>query len=181
MEVLGLIPARFGSSEIKMKNIRHLEGKPLIYFSIIEALKAREIKRIVLSTDSKIFQKIGTKYGAEAPFLRPNELATNEAGLFPVIMHCLNFLKENDNYFPDAVFLLRPTSPFRKAMQIDEAINLLKCKNADSVISMAPVKQHPHFMFRHNDNEKLEEYIKIEYKPEINNHWTLLPSSPHII
>ena len=166
MKVLGLIPARIGSSEVKKKNLRSLCGKPLVCYSIIEALKSKELHRVVLSTDSEAIQRIGIKYGVEAPFLRPRNLATNETLALPVITHCLEFLSENEGYHPDAVLYMQPTSPFRTTRHIGESINLLKNSRADSVISVVPVKQHPYFMFKHGGDSSLTEFVVMENKPQ---------------
>ena len=165
MEVLGLIPARIGSSEVKKKNIRSIYGKPLIFYSIAEACRSKKLQRVILSTDSEEIRMIGKELGAETPFLRPGHLATNEASLFPVIIHCLEFLKEKD-YCPDAVFLLRPTSPLRTAEHIDEAISLLGDNNVDSVVSIEPVKQHPYCMYIRHRNNYFVEYDAAKNKPE---------------
>ncbi len=166
MVVLGLIPARIGSSEVKKKNIRPLCGKPLIYYTIIEACRSKKLQKVVLSTDSEEIRTLGKELGIEAPFLRPAALSGDVASLFDVVIHCLEVLAEHDNYHPDAVFLLRPTSPFRTAEQIDEAIAMLEREVVDSITAMEPVKQHPYFMFRRDFEGRWAEYDKTEHKPE---------------
>ena len=165
MIVLGLIPARGGSSQVKGKNKRLLAGRPLISYTIEEALKSTRLNRVILSTDSEEIRKIGLQEGVEAPFLRPKKLATNETLSLPVIIHCLRYLKKN-NYEPDAVLYMQPTSPFRTAKHIDESIDLFEKNNVDSVTSMAPVIQHPLFMYRKVDDGTLVEYINMDKKPE---------------
>ena len=166
MAAIGIIPARIGSSEVKKKNIRPLCGKPLMYYSIIEARRSKKLQRVILSTDSEEIRTIGKELGIEAPFLRPAVLSGDVASLFDVVIHCLEVLAEHDNYHPDAVFLLRPTSPFRTAEQIDEAIAMLEWKGVDSITAMEQVKQHPYFMFRRDSGGRLVEYDKTENKPE---------------
>ena len=176
MIVLGLIPARAGSSQVKGKNKRLLAGRPLISYTIEEALKSTRLNRIILSTDSEEIRKIGLQEGVEAPFLRPKKLATNETLSLPVIIHCLRYLEKN-NYEPDAVLYMQPTSPFRTAKHIDESIELLGENNVDSVISMAPVTEHPFFMYKINDKSMPVELIELEKKPErrqdLPNYWIM--------
>ena len=112
IKTLGIIPARSGSSEVKGKNKRPLAGRPLVTYTINEALRSNFLDRVILSTDAEEIRNIGINAGVEAPFLRPSSLATNETLSLPVIMHCLRYLK-NKNYEPDAVLYLQPTSPFR--------------------------------------------------------------------
>ena len=151
--ILGIIPARGGSKGIKNKNIKLLCGKPLIYYTIIEAKKSKFIKRIVVSTDSPKISGIACKYGAEVPFLRPKELAKDFVTDLPVFKHCLKWLEKNEGYRPDIVVQLRPTAPLRKAQHIDKAIKLLlKSKGADSVRSVTKVGQHPFKMWRIENN-----------------------------
>ena len=165
MQILGIIPARSGSKGIKNKNIRLLNNKPLLYYAI-EGSKNSLLDRVILSTNSKEIMEIANNFGVETPFLRPDALATDLSSSFDVIIHCLKFLEKKENYFPDAVFLLRPTSPFRTAKQIDEAIYLIENRNVDSVSAMGSVKQHPFFMFYNNSDGKMVEYDNTENKPE---------------
>ena len=165
MKVIGIVPARAGSTAVKNKNIRLLNNQPLLSYAINTGLNS-SLDRVILSTDSPEYQEIGKKYNAETPFLRPKKFSTTTASSFDVIIHCLDFLKAEENYQPDAVFLLRPTSPFRTANQIDEAIQLLESENVDSVSAMTTVNQHPYFMFQYDSNGKLFEYDQTENKPE---------------
>lgn len=142
--VLSIIPARGGSKGIPHKNKKDLCGLPLIAYSIIEASRSKYINRIVVSTDDNEIAAIAKEYGAEVPFIRPSWLADDYVKDLPVILHALEFLEKSENYKPEIIVLLRPTSPLRKATQIDEAISLLlKNEDADSVRSVTPAKQHP--------------------------------------
>ena len=165
MNVIGIVPARAGSTKVKNKNIRLLNNQPLLSYAINAGLSS-SLDRVILSTDSPEYQEIGKKYNAETPFLRPQNLSTATASSFDPIIHCLDFLKAEENYQSDAVFLLRPTSPFRTANQIDEAIHLLESENVDSVSAMSSVKQHPYFMFQYHSSGKLIEYDQTVNKPE---------------
>jgi len=102
-QVLAIIPARGGSKKIPKKNIKLLAGKPLIAYTIEESKKSKYISRIILSTDNEEIAIIGKKLGAEVPFLRPSELAEDNVTDLPVFQHCLNWLRENENYIPDII------------------------------------------------------------------------------
>jgi N-acylneuraminate cytidylyltransferase len=158
-EILAIIPARGGSKTIPRKNIKPILGKPLIAYTIEESKKSRYINRIILSTDDEEIAILGKKLGAEVPFLRPSELAEDHVPDLPVFQHCLNWLKENDNYKPDIVVHLRPTAPLRKSHHIEAGIELLlKSPGADSVRSVTSVGQHPLKMWK-IENSRLIPFI----------------------
>jgi len=143
--VLGLIPARSGSVDVPGKNIRPLAGSPLIVYTIKAALGSH-LDRTVVSTDSEIFAAVAAEAGAERPFLRPARLATSETLAIEIVRHALDFFAREENWRPEAVFYLQPTSPFRTSADIDRALDLLNaCKEADSVVSIAPMRDHPSF------------------------------------
>ena len=161
---LGIIPARIGSTQVKRKNLRSLLGIPLIAYTI-EAAKESNLERVIVSTDSPEIASIARRYGAEVPFLRPKELSSNNAKAMGVVRHCLSWLEENENWKPEAVAYLQPTSPMREAHHIDSGISLLDPK-ITSVISVVEVEQHPFYMFKPNKDNKLIEYVELENKPE---------------
>lgn len=147
-KILALIPARSGSKGVPGKNIRLLAGKPLIAHSIAAALDSKYIDRVIVSTDGEEIAAVAKKYGAEVPFLRPPELAGDRTLDFPVFEHCLNWLRENENYVPDLIVHLRPTGPVRDVKQIDEAIELLaRHPEADSVRSVNEPAKTPYKMW----------------------------------
>jgi len=153
VEMLAIIPARGGSKTIPRKNIKLILGKPLITYTIEESKKSKHINRIILSTDNEEIARIGKKLGAEVPFLRPSELAEDHITDLPVFQHCLNWLKENDNYKPDIVVHLRPTAPLRKVYHINRGVELLlNSPEADSVRSVTAVGQHPLKMWKIENN-----------------------------
>ena len=135
-----VIPARSGSKGLTNKNIRILNGIPLIGHTINFAKKLKP-KKIFVSTDSEEIAKVAREYGAEVPFIRPGDLATDKAKAIPVIQHALEFLAEQGEDY-DAVMMLQPTTPFRRTVDIDEAITTLKETGADSVISVVDVQGH---------------------------------------
>ena len=151
MKILGIIPARGGSKGIPQKSIRKIGGKPLIQYSI-EAAKKSKINKIIVSTDDQKIAKIAKKLDIEIPFLRPKEFSKSSATTISVITHTLRFLKENQNYEPDIIVLLQPTSPLRTATMIDKSIFLLKKQKASSVITVSEIKTHPFSAFTYNKN-----------------------------
>jgi N-acylneuraminate cytidylyltransferase len=141
MNILGLITARSGSKGLPGKNIRPLNGHPLIAYSILASLKSNTINRTIVSTDDKLIKDIATDYGAEVPVFRPKKFATDNSTDLEAFCHMLTWLKSNENYVPDFVVHLRPTSPLRTLSHIDEAITKLVKSNYDSlrIVTDAPV------------------------------------------
>lgn len=138
MKTLGLIPARGGSKSIPHKNIAPLGGRPLLAYTCEAALGSR-LDRVLLNTDDPEIAAAGQAYGVEVPFLRPAELAQDDTPILPVIQHTLHWLREQEGFIPDAVALLQPTSPLRRAEDIDAALELLASSQADTVVSMVEV------------------------------------------
>jgi CMP-N,N'-diacetyllegionaminic acid synthase len=143
--ILGLVPARAGSVGVRGKNVRPLGGRPLIVHTI-EAARGSRLDRVVISTDSEQIAAIGAAAGAERPFLRPAELASGTALAIAVVRHALEHFRGSENWLPDAVFYLQPTSPFRSSADIDTALDLFEAAaTADSVMSVSLVNEHPAF------------------------------------
>jgi len=157
LKILAIIPARSGSKGVKDKNIRLLADKPLIAYSIGAALQSKLISKTIVSTDSPEYAEVAKKYGAEVPFLRPDYLATDTASSIDVVIHVLEFLSSNNMHF-DAVCILQPTSPFRKAGFIDKAIEQFINSKADALISVLPVphEYNPHWTFEPNEDNLLK-------------------------
>jgi len=147
LKILGIIPARGGSKGIPCKNIKKLAGKPLIEYTISNALKSKKIDKVLVSTDSKKIANISKKLGAQVPFLRPNELSNDTSKTIDVVKHALKFLHERESYIPEIVVILQPTSPFRSSRLIDKSVTLLMNSNSSSVISVSKVKTHPYSSF----------------------------------
>lgn len=143
MEVLVIIPARGGSKSIPHKNIKPLNGKPLIYYTIDTARSITGDENICVSTDDDEIIEIVEKYGLKVPFKRPDELATDTAGTYEVILHALDFYEAQGKNF-DAVLLLQNTSPFRKAEQVKEALDLFN-KEVDMVVSVKECVANPYY------------------------------------
>tara|TARA_Y100001936_G_C16035085_1_gene648047 strand:- start:780 stop:1445 length:666 start_codon:yes stop_codon:yes gene_type:complete len=147
-----MIPARSGSS-IKNKNIKNYKQKPLIFHSIDVALKSKFINKILISTDSKRYKSIiEKKYGKkiEVPFLRPKKISGANATDYQWVRHALKFLSKNQNYTPQMIVHLRPTTPNRDVKILDNAIKLFikKYKDCSSLRSANKFSQPPHKMFK---------------------------------
>ena len=142
MNILGIIPARGGSKGVIGKNQKKLSGKPLIQYTIEAALKSN-LSEVIVSTDDKNIASISVNLGADVPFIRPSEFASDNAESIDVAIHALEFMQEKKNKNYDAVMLLQPTTPFRRFEDINNAIDLLINSNdADSVISVVDVEGH---------------------------------------
>ena len=142
-KILAIIPARSGSQGIKNKNIKILKNKPLLYFTVKASKNSKYLDRIVLSTDSNMIAKIGIKLGIEVPFIRPKKLAKNQTPMIPVIKNVLEKLQKIENYVPDIIIILQPTSPLRNSNHIDEAIEMFLKNKPDSLVSVSEI---PHTM-----------------------------------
>lgn len=148
IRVLGLIPARGGSKGVPGKNTKLLAGKPLLAYTAAAALAAQHLSRVVLSTDDEQIAAVGRACGIEVPFLRPAELAQDHSPTLPVVQHALRTLEAAGEQF-DAVCLLQPTNPLRRAVDIDACITLFEREQADSVVTVLPVpaEYNPHWVY----------------------------------
>jgi N-acylneuraminate cytidylyltransferase len=147
-EVLAVIPARGGSKGIPRKNIKDFAGFPLMVYSIAAAKQSNLVTRVIVSTDDEEIAEIARQWGAETPFLRPEEFARDNTLDLPVMQHCLAWLSENEGYHPDIVLWLRPTSPIRPRRCLDDAIQtLLDHPDADSIRGVIPAAQNPFKMW----------------------------------
>ncbi|MBE0687706.1 MAG: N-acylneuraminate cytidylyltransferase, partial [Anaerolineaceae bacterium] len=138
-----------GSKGIPRKNIKNFSGYPLIAYSIQAALNSKYVTRTIVSTDDEEIAGVARTYGAEVPFLRPSEFAQDTTLDFPVFDNLLKTLHETENYYPDLVIQLRPTSPIRPVNLVDEAIEIMLSDPAlDSVRGVVPSGQNPYKMWR---------------------------------
>lgn len=142
MKTLGVITARGGSKGVPGKNLKPLAGKPLLAYTIEAAQRAGVFDRLILSTDDQLIATFARSQGCEVPFLRPSELAQDETPHLPVLQHAVSWLAEHQSYRPDAVVILQPTSPLRRAEHIREAIDLLAARDVDSVLTVSRVPAH---------------------------------------
>ena len=148
-EVLAIIPARGGSKGLPRKNVRLFAGHPLIAYSIAAGLQAETVTRTLVTTDDDEIASVARQYGAEVPFIRPAEFAQDNTLDLPVFQHALTWLAEHEDYHPDVVVQLRPTSPVRPIHLVDEAVRMLLADpGASSVRGVVPAGQNPHKMWR---------------------------------
>jgi len=162
MNVLGVIPARGGSKRFPGKNIKDLLGKPLIAYTIEAALGSTKIDRLIVSTDDEKTALISEEYGAEVPFIRPKELSEDYTPDLPVFLHALEKLNEIDQYNPDIVVNLRPTSPFKTSTIVDNVINSFTDEKVDIVRTMTLSEgvHHPYWMYKLSNNGIASPLIK---------------------
>lgn len=140
--MLAIIPARGGSKGLPGKNKKQLQGKPLIAYTIEQALNAKNISKIIVSTDDDEIAKIALQYGAEVPFMRPKYLASDTALSVDNYIYTIERLKGEYRINIEEFIVLQPTSPLRTSEDIDNAINLFFEKKADSVVSYTE-EHHP--------------------------------------
>ncbi len=143
MNILIVIPARGGSKGIPYKNVKELNGRPLIYYTIDIARQITSDDNIYVSTDNDNIIKVVEKYGLSIPFKRPEELATDCAGASDVVLHALSFY-ESINRKVDVIILLQPTSPFRRELDVKEMIKLYN-PSIDMVVSVKEAVSNPYY------------------------------------
>jgi CMP-N-acetylneuraminic acid synthetase len=176
MNILALIPARGGSKSIPRKNIRPFAGHPLIAYSIAAGLAADTVTRVVVSTDDEQIAAISRSYGAETPFLRPDEYALDATPDLPVFQHALEWLAEHEGYRPEIVVQLRPTSPFRRVAHIDRAVQLLlERPEADSVRTVCVPFQNPFKMWRIQPDGLMQPLMDSQFTEPYNMPRQTLP------
>lgn len=140
--MIAIIPARGGSKGLPGKNVRELHGKPLIAYTIEAAVNSQCISEVILSTDDKEIESIAIQYGVKSPFLRPPELATDDALAIDTYIYTIDLLEKMHKNKIDSFMVLQPTSPLRLSRDIDEAYKIFTEKHADSVISYTE-EAHP--------------------------------------
>ena len=161
-EILAIIPARGGSKGIPKKNMVLLYGNPLIHYTIDAAKKSSLISRVILSSDDDEIINYCKSQFIEVPFRRPFKLAQDDTPMIDVVKHAIIFLKKKENYKPEYIILLQPTSPLRTAQHIDEALNKLINSDADSIVSVieVPHQFNPFSVMKLNVEGNLAFFIK---------------------
>ena len=150
--MIAIIPARGGSKGLPGKNIMPLNGKPLIAYAVEAGLKSKYIDRVIVSTEDEEIARIAVQYGAELPFMRPAELATDTAMAVDNYIYTIGRLEKESGKPIDAFVVLQPTSPLRIAEDIDGAVELFMQKDADSVVSYCQ-EDHPITWHKYLDEE----------------------------
>ena len=158
--ILAIIPARGGSKGIKDKNIIDLCGKPLISYTIEAAKKSKYIDDTVVSTDSEKIAAVARECGAEIPFMRPAELASDKAKTIDAILHAVAELRRMDRAY-DVLVLLQPTEPLRTNEDIDRAIELYFEKGEKSLVSISQVDDHPLLMRTLNEDRSMKKLLNV--------------------
>ena len=158
--VVAIIPARGGSKGLPQKNILPLSDKPLIAWSIEVGKESKYIDKLIISTDDKKIADVAESYRCEVPFIRPENLSSDEAPTIDVLIHAYKYFTENNEIY-DYLILLEPTSPLRDSNDIDAAMEMLDSnrEKADSIVGVAKVEAtHPVFDVRINDGGLIEPY-----------------------
>lgn len=145
--ILAVIVARGGSKGLPGKNLEPLGGMPLVAHTMLTAKVATTLDRVILSTDSPAIAAVGRRYDIEVPFMRPDDLATDEAPMAPVLGHALSWTEKDFGKTVDVVVLLQATSPLRKAQHIDAGVRLLIESGADSAVGLCEAQHNPYWMW----------------------------------
>lgn len=158
MKILFVVTARGGSKGVPRKNIKMLGGMPLVAYKIIAAQKCKYEKRILVSTDDEEIAQVSRQYGAEVPFMRPAELATDSASSADVVLHAMNWVSENSEEKYDYVCLLEPSSPFASCRDFDKALELMQDTDADTLLGMKEADVTTAFIHPLDKDGKLSEF-----------------------
>lgn len=168
-EIVAIIPARSGSKGIKDKNIMQLGGHPLISWSIIACKKANLIDRIIVSTDSEKYSELCIKYGAEVPFIRPEYISRDNSTDYEFIEHALDWFNQNESE-PKIIIHIRPTTPIRDPVVINEAIiNFKNNAKATSLRSVHEMSESAYKTFEFNNKGYLKPILNIEDTIDYSN------------
>jgi len=154
MNLIAIIPARSGSKGVPGKNIKLLGGVPLFVFSIIAAKMMPSVSRVIVSTDSDEYGEIAKSYGAEVPFLRPIDISGDKSTDYELFLHALNWFKENENILPEFLLHLRPTTPLRDPVIMEEGVKLFleNVERATSLRSGHIAPESPYKWFLKDEN-----------------------------
>jgi CMP-N,N'-diacetyllegionaminic acid synthase len=164
VKLFAIIPARAGSQRLPGKNVKTLGDFPLLAHTILSAEESGCFEKIIVSTEDASIAKIAENYGAEVPFLRPADLATHASNVVDAVVHMIDQLKKQNEYY-DAVMLLQPTSPFRKPETIQAAVNIFLRSKGASVISVSPAKTHPYWCKSIDEEGNLHAFIAGQDNP----------------
>ncbi len=161
--MLAVIPARGGSKGVPKKNIKEILNKPLIAYTIEAALQSEIFADVIVSTDSEEIAQVAKRFGANVPFIRPNEISGDEVSSDDVILHALSFYKGEEIEFEE-VCKLQPTSPLRKAQHLREAYELFHEKNADYLVSVCECEHSPLWSGTIGEDLRLDNFLREEVK-----------------
>lgn len=158
MNILAIIPARGGSKGVPGKNIKLLGGKPLLKYTSDSVKNSKLLTKTVLSSEDPTIIKVAKELDLEVPFIRPDELATDDVSSIDVVQHAIKHFEEKGQFF-DAICLLQVTYPFREKEFIDKAIQKFIDSKVDALVSVIPVphEYNPHWVFQ----EDMEGNLKV--------------------
>ena len=155
-----MVPCRLKSKGVPNKGLIKFGNKSLIELSIENALDSKNINKVVFSSDGDKLINEALKSGAEVPFVRPSDISTDTASTWDVVRHCVSYLEENEDYIPDLVVLLQPTTPFRTKEIIDKCIDKLVLNRLNACVSVTEVSYPPQWMYQIDDQNLLVNYVK---------------------
>jgi len=167
MKIVSLICARGGSKKLPGKNIRLFAGKPLIAHAINVIKRTKLIDRIIVSTDSNQIASVAKNYGAEVPFVRPQELSNDNSPEWLVWQHAIEYLKKTDNYEPDILIVVPTTAPLRIPKDLKNCIDEYKNNNYDLVVTVTDSHRNPYFNMVKENKDKTVNLV-LENKNSIN-------------
>lgn len=153
-KVLAIIPARGGSKGIPRKNVKAISGKPMILYTIEAAKECQYIDKVIVSTEDEEIAEISMRAGAIVPFLRPDELAADDAKMIDVVMHAIEFYERKAERF-DIIVLLQPTSPLRTGEDLQKAMEYFIRKGSKSLVSVSEVRENPILMRKFGENNEM--------------------------
>lgn len=165
LKILGVTLARGGSKGIKNKNITLLNSKPLIFYTIKEALKSKYLSDYIVSTDSKKISKIATRYKAKVPFLRPKNLAKDKSSSVVALQHAVEFMEKKNSTRYDYIIEIMCTNPLKNVFDIDACIKKIILNKADSVIAVNQLEDHHPARIKKIVNGKIRDF-KVKEIPE---------------
>jgi len=158
LTILAIIPARGGSKGIQRKNIKKLNGKPLIAYSIETALQCDRINRIAVTTEDDEIYNYANTYDINV-IKRPKELAKDDSPTLPVLQHTIDYLKTSSHFQPDIIVLLQPTSPLRTVEDIDNCIDKLIFERCDTVVSIKKISHPIEWIVTKDEHDKIKHFI----------------------
>jgi len=147
---------------VPRKNIRQLASKPLIAWTIETALSSQCLDRVIVSTEDYRIAEVARTFGAEVPFMRPLELSQDNSPGIDAVLHAIHWLADHEDYRPEYVMLLQPTSPLLSPEDIQKAIQIIQDKQADSVVSVTTAHQHPYWMKTISQDGRLVDFLSME-------------------
>lgn len=158
MNIIAITLARGGSKGVKKKNIREISGKPLIYYTIVEAKKSENIQDYIVSTDDNEIAEVSKKYGADVPFKRPDKFSTDKASSVSALQHAVNFMEKKKNLRYDIIVELMCTNPLKTSIDIDYCIEKMIKTDADSVIAVHELEDHHPARIKKIEDDKIIDF-----------------------